>query len=69
MIQRYAQFRFFRKGLGIVSPPHFRFAIFETLSYCFQETIGFDLKALFASRPESRLIRSYNESGDITKEF
>ena len=34
-----------------------QFVIFKPLSYCFQETIGFDIKASFASRPESRLIR------------
>ena len=31
--------------------------IFKPLSYCFKETIGFDVKASFASRPVSRLIR------------
>ena len=34
-----------------------QFVIFNPLSYCFEETIGFDVKASFASRPESRLIR------------
>ena len=34
-----------------------QFVIFKPLSYCFQETIVFDVKASFASRPESRLIR------------
>ena len=33
-----------------------QFAIFKPLSYCFEETIGFDVKASFASRPLSRLI-------------
>ena len=33
------------------------FVIFKLLSYCFQETVGFDVKASFASRPVSRLIR------------
>ena len=37
--------------------------IFKALSYCFEERTGFDVKALFASRPLSHLI------GDITKEF
>ena len=46
-----------------------RINIFKPLSYCFEETIGFDVKASFASRPVSRLIRSYNKSGDKTKEF
>ena len=35
--------------------PHF--VIFKPLSYCFEETIGFDVKASFASRPLWRLIR------------
>ena len=43
-----------------------QFVIFKPL-YCFEETIGFDVKASFTSRPESRLIRRYNEPGDITK--
>ena len=34
----------------------YQFVIFKPLSYCFQETIGFDVRALFASRPVSRLI-------------
>ena len=33
-----------------------QFVIFNPLSYCFEEIIGFDVKALFASRPVSRLI-------------
>ena len=28
-----------------------QFVIFKTLSYCFKETIRFDVKASFASRP------------------
>ena len=35
----------------------------------FKETIGFDVKASFASRPVSRLIRWYNKQDEITKEF
>ena len=46
-----------------------QFVIFKPLSYCFEEIIGFDVKASFASRSESCLIRWYNEPGDITKEF
>ena len=42
---------------------------FKQLSYCFEKTIGVDIKALSASRTVSRLIRWYNKSGDITKEF
>ena len=43
--------------------------LFKPLSYCFERTIGFDVKASFASRPVSRLIRFYNKPGDIAKEF
>ena len=42
---------------------------FKPLSFCFEETIWFDVKASFASRPRSRLIRWYKKPGDITKEF
>ena len=34
-----------------------QFVIFKPLSYCFEETIGFDVNASFASRPLSLLIR------------
>ena len=34
-----------------------QFITFKPLSYRFEETIGFDVKASFASRPESRLTR------------
>ena len=49
------------KALGDVNIPwnsqtENQFVIFKPLSYCFQETIGFDVKASFASRPVSRLI-------------
>ena len=49
------------KALGDVNIPwnsqtENHFVIFKPLSYCFQETIGFDVKASFASRPVSRLI-------------
>ena len=47
-----------------VIPVH---VIFNPLSYCFEGTIGFDVKASFASRPVSRLIRWCNQPGDITK--
>ena len=46
-----------------------QFVIFKPLGYCFEETIGFDVKASFPSRPESSLIRRYNKPGDITKGF
>ena len=34
-----------------------QFVIFKPLSYCFEETIGFDVKTSFASCPLSHLIR------------
>ena len=46
-----------------------QFLLFKPLSCCFKETIGFDVKASFASRPVSHLIRFYKKPGDITKEF
>ena len=46
-----------------------QFVIFNPLGYYFEGTIGFDVKALFASRPLSRLFKWYNYPGDITKEF
>ena len=46
-----------------------QFCNFKRLSYCLEETIGFDVKASFESRRVSRLIRGYNKPGDITKEF
>ena len=46
-----------------------QFVIFKPVSYFFEETIGFDVKAPFASRPLLPLLRSYNKAGDITKEF
>ena len=50
---------------------YIQFIIFKPLSYCLEEAIGFDVKASFASRPVSRLIRwyKYNKLGDVTKEF
>ena len=42
-----------------------QFTIFKPLSYCCEETIGFDADTLFARRQMSRLIKP----GDITKEF
>ena len=35
----------------------FQFAIFKPLSYYLEETIGFDVKALFARSPVLRLIK------------
>ena len=44
-----------------------QFVIFKSLTYCFFETIGFDVKISFVSRPLLRLTRWYNKAGDITK--
>ena len=46
-----------------------QFVIFEPISYCFKETMGFNIKTSSRSRPVSRLIRWYDKLGDITKEF
>ena len=43
----------------------YQFVIFKPLSYCFEVTIGFDLKTSFARRPVLRLTKP----GDIKKEF
>ena len=46
-----------------ISTGIFQFVIFKPLNHCFEETIGFDVKASFESRPLSRrLIRWYNET-------
>ena len=42
-----------------------QFATFKPLSYCCEETIGFDVKASLARRQVLRLTKP----GDITKEF
>ena len=43
----------------------YHFVIFKTLRYYFEETKGFQVQALFAKGPLSRLIKL----GDKTKEF
>ena len=43
----------------------FQFVVFKLLSYCFKETIGFDVMVLFARPPVLYLI----EPGDVAKEF
>ena len=43
----------------------YQFVIFKPLSYCFEETIGFDVSVSLASGAVSRLIKP----GDITKQF
>ena len=35
--------------------------MFKSLSYCLEETVGFDVKVSFARTPVSRLIRLYNK--------
>ena len=40
----------------VISSETVQFVVFKLLSFCFKETIGFDVKASFASRPVSRLI-------------
>ena len=46
-----------------------QFVIFKPLSYYFEETIGFDVKASFASRSVSRLISWYNNQVIQQKNF
>ena len=43
----------------------YSFVVFKPLSYCFEETIELDVKALFARPPVLRPIKP----GDVTKEF
>ena len=45
--------------------PRFQFIIFAPLSYCFEDTIGFDVKASLAGPPVSPLIKT----SDIIKIF
>ena len=42
----------------------YQFVVFKPLSYCFEETIGFDVKSSFARPPVSCLIKP----GDMTQE-
>ena len=46
-----------------------QFVIFKPLSYCFKETIWFEVKASLASRPMSRLISWYNNQVIKQKNF
>ena len=46
-----------------------QFVIIKALSYFFEDTIGFDVKVSFASRPVSCLVRWYSKPGDKTKEI
>ena len=43
--------------------------IFKPLSYCFEETIRFDVKASFTSRPVSRQLRWYSNQVIQQKNF
>ena len=55
---RFLRFPSFRPGRNLsASIRKNQFVIFNPLSYCFVGSIAFDVKASFASRPESRLIR------------
>ena len=47
----------------------YQFVIFKPLSFCFEETIWFDVKVSIASRPVSRLIRWYNNQVIWQKNF
>ena len=42
----------------------YQFVVFKPLSYCFEETIGFDVKGSFARPPVLCLIKP----DDVTKE-
>ena len=43
-------------GVKLLGNSPMQFVIFKPLSFCFEETLGFDVKASFANRPVSRLI-------------
>ena len=45
------------EDMELTAGRRYQFVIFKPLSYCFEETIGFDIKASLVSRPGSRLIR------------
>ena len=40
---------------------YYQFVTFKPFSYCFEETIGFDVRVSFVSRSVSRLISWYNK--------
>ena len=40
-----------KRGASCANEPSGQFVIFKPLTYYFKETIGFDVKASFASRP------------------
>ena len=41
------------------------FVVLKPLSYCFEETKGFEVKAWFASRPVSFDITNHNKSQNV----
>ena len=49
----------------LIKFPCFQFVVFKLVSYCFEETIGHDTKALFTRPLLSHIIKP----GDKTKEF
>ena len=49
----------------LIKFPCFQFVVFKLVSYCFEETIGLDIKALFTRPSLSHIIKP----GDKTKEF
>ena len=59
----------FASGSRNLTISFYQFVIFKLLSYCFEETIRFDVKASFASHPVSRIVRWYNKPGDMKKGF
>ena len=56
---------YFKEIVSTIADTLLQFVIFKPLSYCIEETIGFDVNASFARSPVSRLIKP----GDVTKEF
>ena len=65
-ITRAFPYMLFMFGSSRYSENSFRqFVIFNPLGYCFEETIGFDVKNSFTRRPVSHLIKP----SDIIKEF
>ena len=59
------QIRTFCKHWRFIWRYLFPVSILKPLSYCFKETVGFDVKASFASPPVLSLVKP----GNITKEF
>ena len=54
----------------ILNMPFIRqFLLFKLRSYCFEETIGFDVKVLFASRLVSRQTRFLRKGYSVPRDF